>query len=283
LWVDDAVVFSLVGAASYALASVLQHHAAVRQPEELAMRTGLLVRLARQPQWMLGNVLDGVGFVFQFLALRTGSLELVEPLLVVSLLFAVPIGAVIGRRRVSAVECVAALVVGAGLALFLVVARPGPGMPDASVAGWTILGAVTASVVLGAVALGWGSPRRKAVLWAVGAGVAFGYVAAVTEFCGHLLRRGWLHMLSSWAPYALIVAGLTAVLLTSSAFQAGLLRLSLPTMSVVQPLAAIAIGQFLFGEHISSHGSAGVWEVLGLAIMTVGVFALAGPETADIA
>jgi hypothetical protein len=281
--VQAAVVYSLVGAACYALASVLQHHSAVRQPTELAMRTGLLVRLARQPQWMLGNALDAVGFVFQFLALRTGSLELVEPLLVVSLLFAVPIGAAIGHRRVSGLECGAALVVAGGLGLFLAVARPGPGMPDATGAGWAALAGVTAVVVAGAVVLGRGAPRRKAVLWAAGAGVAFGYVAAVTEFCGHLLRRGWVHMLSSWAPYALIVGGLTAILLTSSAFQAGVLRLSLPTMSVVQPLAAIAIGQILFGEHIDSHGAAGVWEVLGLLFMTLGVFVLAGPETAAMA
>jgi hypothetical protein len=80
--------------------------------------------------------------------------------------------------------------------------------------------------------------------------------------------------LSTWEPYALLAGGAVALLLTQSAFHAGALRLSLPTLTVAQPLVAVVIGLGLFGEHVNSHGLAPVWEGLGLAMVVVGVFAL---------
>jgi hypothetical protein len=89
------------------------------------------------------------------------------------------------------------------------------------------------------------------------------------------LDAGVLHTLATWAPYALVAGAVVALLLTQSAFHAGALRLSLPTLTVAQPLVAGAIGLGVFGEHIDSRGVAPFLEVLGLALVTVGVFVLA--------
>ena len=270
------VGLSLVSAASYGLAAVLQHYAAIREPPELSMRAGLVVRLAHRPMWLIGSALDGVGYLFQFLALRRGSLTLVEPLLVLSLVFALPVAARLDRRLASRTEVLSSLVVVGGLTLFLTVARPGVGRPHASVIAWIILSAVMATFCgLVALAARGDSKVRAAVLFAVGSGAAFGYVAAVTERTGHLLDSGALHTLTTWTPYALVAGGVVALLLTQSAFHAGALRLSLPTLTIAQPLVAISIGLGFFGEHINTAGLAPGFEVLGLALATVGVFALA--------
>ena len=87
------VVLSLASAAFYGLAAVLQHEAAVQEPPNLSMQAGLLIRLVARPRWLLGTALDCVAYVFQFLALRRGSLALVEPILVLSLVFALPVAA----------------------------------------------------------------------------------------------------------------------------------------------------------------------------------------------
>jgi len=270
------VLLSLASAASYGLAAVLQHQAAIREPPELSLRAGLLVSLAHRPLWLVGNALDGVGYLFQFLALRRGSLALVEPLLVLSLVFALPAGAWLEHRRVSTSDITSTGMVAAGLALFLGVARPGIGHPHASGLAWAILTAAIA-VSCGAMVLGAhsGSRRRAAVLLAAGSGTSFGYVAAVTERTGHILNAGVVHTLMTWAPYGLLVGGVAALLLTQSAFHAGALRLSLPTLTVAQPLVAVAIGLGFFGEHIDSRGPAPVFELLGLVLVTVGVFLLA--------
>ncbi len=270
------VVLSLASAASYGLAAVLQHQAAIREPPELSLRAGLLVSLARRPLWLVGNGFDGVGYLFQFLALRRGSLALVEPLLVLSLVFALPVAAWLEHRRVSAADVASTSIIAAGLALFLGVARPGIGHPHASGVAWAILSSAIA-VCCGALVLGarGGSRRRAAVLLAAGSGTAFGYVAAVTERTGHILDAGVVHTLTTWAPYALLAGGVAALLLTQSAFHAGALRLSLPTLTVAQPLVAVAIGLGFFGEHVDSRGVAPLLELLGLVLMTAGVFFLA--------
>ena len=270
------VLLALASAAAYGLAAVLQHRAAVREPPALSMRAGLLVRLAGRPMWLAGVALDGSGYVLQFLALRRGSLPLVEPFLVLNLVFALPVAAWLDHRRVSHSELAWAAVIAAGLALFLAAARPGIGHPDASGAAWALLGAATA-VACGILALGarGGPAPRAAVLLAVGSGTAFGYVAAVTERTGHLLDAGVVHALATWPPYALVVGGAVALLLTQSAFHAGALRLSLPTLTVAQPVVAVAIGVGIFGEHVDTNGLAPLVEALGLALVTAGVFALA--------
>jgi drug/metabolite transporter (DMT)-like permease len=226
--------------------------------------------------WLLGSALDGVGYLFQFLALRRGSLTLVEPLLVLSLVFALPVAAWLEHRPASRSELVAASVIAAGLALFLTEARPGVGHPTASGAQWAVL-TVAVAGWCGAMALGArGSSRvRAAVLLAIGSGTAFGYVAAVTERAGHLLNAGVVRTLTSWVPLALLGGAAIALMLTQSAFHAGALRLSLPTLTIAQPLVAIVIGLAFFGEHIHSGGLASVLEIFGLVLMTGGVFALA--------
>jgi drug/metabolite transporter (DMT)-like permease len=243
------VVLSLASATCYGLAAVLQQRAAVQEPPQLSMRAGLLVRLVRRPWWLLGNALDGVGYILQFLALRRGSLTLVEPFLVLSLVVSLVATARFERRPVSRRGLVSAGVIMAGLVLFLVVAQPGEGHPRGSTAVWVGLSAgvvlVCIAVVLGARGA---SPRRAAVLFALGSGVTFGYVAAVTELAGHLLDHGVVHLLTTWVPYA--------------------------TLTVAPPMVGIAIGLGVFGEHINTHGLAPVFEVVGLVVVVAGVYAL---------
>jgi drug/metabolite transporter (DMT)-like permease len=274
------IVLSLASAVCYGLATVLQHRAAIQEPRRLSMRAGLLVRLVRRPWWLLGNVFDGVGYILQFLALRRGSLVLVEPFLVLSLVVSLVAMARLERQPISRRGLASAGVIMAGLVLFLVVAQPGEGHPRASDAVWVGLSLavlmVCVVVVLGARGA---PPRRAAVLFAVGSGAAFGYVAAVTEHAGHLLDHGAGHLFATWVPYALAVGAGAALLLTQSAFHAGTLHLSLPTLTVAQPVVAIAIGLGVFGEHIATHGLAPVFEVIGLVVVVAGVYTLTASAT----
>lgn len=276
------MVLALCGAACYGVASVLQHQAAETQPPELTMRAGLIIRLARNPRWLLGNGLDVAGFACQLLALRKGPLTLVEPLLVTSLLFAFPVAALLRRQRVSLAELSAAGVVAASLGLFLAVARPSQAVPAAPASGLIALSVVAAAAVGASVLVAkWSTRSGAGLLLAAGGGIAFGYMAAVTSLTWRVLTHGVLQVLGSWEPYAVAVSGIAGILLTQSAFGSGVLRLSLPTLTVVQPLVAILIGLLLLGERIDSHGLASLWEVLGLAVMAFGVFALARPEFPD--
>jgi drug/metabolite transporter (DMT)-like permease len=265
------VLECLAGAACYAVSSVLQQRVASAQPDDLSMRPGLILRLARSGRWMLGNLMDVGGFVFQLLALRRAALALVEPLFVIGLVFSIAGAALAGRRRPTRSEWSSSLLVVAGLALFIAVAQPGPGHPNASAAAWISLFVLTAIVVGGSVLLATGSSRRRALLLGAATGVLYGVTSAVTERTGHVLNGGVLHALSSWAPYTLAVISILGLVLNQSAYQAGDLRLSLPLLTVLEPIVAVVIGQTLFGEHIASSALAVTGEVAGLILMTLGV------------
>ncbi len=269
-----AVIFSLLGAACYAVSSVLQQKSASAQPPELSLRPGLLIALFRSPLWLIGGLGDIGGYAFMFFALRSGSLALVTPLFVVGLVFSIIGAAYAEHRRPTRSEWWSSGVIVVGLALFLAAARPGRGHPHATTSGWIALFVVSAVVVGGAVLLARFS-RQRALLLGVATGVVFGLTSATTERTGRLLNHGILHTLTTSTPYLLVVVGALGLLLNQSAFQAGSLRLSLPIMTVLEPLTAILIGQALFGEHIASGAGARTGEVIGLALMTVGVFALA--------
>lgn len=271
-----AVLFSLVGALCYAASSILQQQAAAAQPPETSLRPRLLLRLLRSKRWMLGNLADVGGYAMQFLALRVGALALVMPLFVTGLAFSILGNAFFQRRRPNRKEWLGSAATVAGLGVFVGVAQPGPGHPHASALGWAVLFAVTGTVTAIAIAFARGTPRRRALMLSVATGILYGVTAAITEHTGNVLDGGLLHALTTWAPYALTVVSIAGLLVNQSAYQAGDLRWSLPLLTVLEPIVAILIGQFLFAERIASGAGARTGAGLGLVTMVIGVFWLTG-------
>ena len=111
-----------------------------------------MLRLARRPLWLAGMAADAVGFVCHAAALGAGRLVIVQPLLATSLVFALPLSAALERRRVTARELRAALVVIAGLAAFLLLRRPQRRARGRARSRWLAAFAV-AGVVSGAASL----------------------------------------------------------------------------------------------------------------------------------
>src|SRR5579875_63469 len=92
-------VAALGAALLFALASVLQHRSAERESEEATFRVHHMGRLVLRPVWLAGILADAGGYVLQFIALRQGTLVVVQVLLVSGLLFALPLAAAFNRRR----------------------------------------------------------------------------------------------------------------------------------------------------------------------------------------
>jgi len=271
-----AVVAALGAALLYAVASVLQHRAAVAQPEGRSLRLSLLAGLARRTSWLVGVLADGAGYVAQFVALSVGALVVVQPLMVLGLLFAVPLGAWVSGERLRRSDNLAALGVCIGLALFLVAASPAAGRSSIRASTWLVLlsagcGSAGALVLAGQRA---GGPAR-AVLFAAASGVLYGISAALTKTTGQLFADVGLRTLLHWPPYALVVVGLAGLLVGQSAFAAGRLELSLPTMSVLDPVVSVLIGATAFHETLAGSVGAVAAEVGGLVLVVAGVYLLA--------
>jgi drug/metabolite transporter (DMT)-like permease len=274
---DLAVVALSLGAGFlYALTSVLQHGAMRGIPSERSMRPALLLDLLRDRRWLFSNVVDAGGYILQFLALRAGSLLVVETLLVTGLLFAMPLGAAASHRRPQPLDWLATTAVVVGLSGFLVAGRPVVGAGNTSRAGWVTIAAVCALVIIGLVAVAErGRERWKAPALGAASGVVFGLTAALAKASGHLLDRGFVHMLGSWQPYALAALAAFGVIISQSAFQAGPLQASLPLLTITEPLTASVIGLAAFHEHIAMHGPRAVAEAVAVVVLTAGVMVLA--------
>ncbi|HEY7264482.1 MAG TPA: DMT family transporter [Trebonia sp.] len=276
-----AVLLAIAASFCTATASLAQRQGAKSVQTTGGFDVRLILRLARQPIWLLGIVSMIAGFGFQLTALRYGPLALVQPILALELLLVFGFLAIAGRRhmRIKNRDWMGAVAMSAGLAVFLRVASPSGGRLHAAGFLWLLAGLATLGVVLGAVAFGHGrhsagSPTRRAAVLGAATGVAWGFVAAVIKELSSHLGDGIGAVFSTWSLYALLAVGAAAMLLASHALAAGPLAASQPGFTILDPLAAALLGVFLFGENIQ----AGPWdltgEALALALVVVGAATL---------
>ncbi|GAB2922134.1 DMT family transporter [Rhodococcus aerolatus] len=274
----SAVLLALVAAVFVAVGIVVRQRSTDHVPAEDGMGGAMAATLVRQPMWWAGTASAVGGFVFQALALGRGSLLLVQPVLVSSLLVALPLSARLSHRRVTRTEWTWAVLLTAAIAVFVVVGDPRPGHQRPTGPAWAAVAAAATVVVVGCVlgARRARPGRDRAVLLAVPTAVLFALVAVLTTVSVHRLGRGGLtELLSSPAPYALVVVAALGTVLQQSAFHAGALQTSVPTMIVLEPVVAVALGLVVLGEELRVGGTGVVTIAVAVVVMVVSTVALA--------
>jgi drug/metabolite transporter (DMT)-like permease len=271
-----AVALALFAALLFALGTVLQQRVAAESDSAEAMRAGFLVRLARQPRWLAGIAADAAGFVCQAAALGVGRLVVVQPLLATTVVFALPLGAWIGGQRAGRREWLAALLVTAGLAVFLVVGDPHGGSDDATATAWAISGAAIA-VAAGVLVLAAAGkpPALRAALLGSATGLLFGLSAALTKATVERLDGGLIDVVADWHLYALIVVGYVSMMLSQASLQAGALAPAVATQMVLDPVVSLLLGIFAFGERLHETAVGAAASIAALCVMFGGLVVLA--------
>lgn len=272
-----AIPLALAAALLYAIAAVLQQKTAAEAPQHKAMRPSLMFHLLRQPRWLLGYAADWTAFGCEAVALGLGSLIVVQPLLSSGLLFALLIDARWFHRPMSRTDWLAAGALTFGLVAFIAAGAPKGGVDRGALSTWLVWGApAVVLVVFGVVAGFRTSGTRRAVLFALTTGAAYGLTAALTKSTVSLLGDGLGTALTSWEPYVLTAFAGIGMLANQSAFQAGSLTAALPTQVCTAQVIGVALGVAVFQERLSTD-TALEWGVVGLAIaaMAFGVVQLA--------
>lgn len=280
----DLVAFfvALLAALLFAVGAVMQQRAAAEVPDEDALGVGLITRLIRRPIWLIGTAADSLGYVAQAVALAFGSLLLVQPLLASMLLFALPLGAMIAHRRLRVSDGVWAVVLTAGLAIFLIAGDPSEGIDNAPFRDWIPALVVIVPVTLGCLLVAVRSRGAvRAVALASATGILYGVAAAYTKTVMGLLDEGIVPVITSWETYVLIAAAGLGTYLQQSAFQAGDLGASLPAASVLEPVVGVGLGIAVLQEDIRADGLG--WILIGVAAaaMVAGTVALARSQAAS--
>jgi drug/metabolite transporter (DMT)-like permease len=225
-------------------------------------------------RWWLGALAAFGGFLLQAVALGLGSVLLVQPLIVLSVLFALPIEQWLYRWNPSARQWLWGVLLAVGVGAFVLFARPVPALIGPQ---WWILVLVVGflfGLMIAMVVYAERSPRApRALLYGTVAGSLFGIVAVLINTIG----LDWQHPLQTLAHpalYMLIVVGTAAIVSQQRAFAAGRVQASFPAMTVAEPIVSMALGMAVLGEKLNRHTWATAVSLLGLALMVAGVLRL---------
>ncbi|MFF5157369.1 hypothetical protein ACFY3N_14105 [Streptomyces sp. NPDC000348] len=269
-----AVLLSLVSAVAYAAAAVAQERLASR-----SFGAGTL-RLLADGAWWGAVALNASAALLHVVALTYGPLTVVQPLGALTLVAAVPLGARLAGRPVSAAEWRGTALTLAGLAAVLVTAS-GPAPDDVLSVPEALAVAVGTASLIGL--LSWPG-SRPGLRHATASGAASGVASALTQTVTVAAtdRSGPLPGVQV-AVVALLVAAFAAggLLLSQTAYRGGL-GAPLAVVTLTNPLAAAVIGLSLLGERLRG-GPAGILLALtgaGLASWGVLLLSRAAPRPA---
>ncbi|MFI7608404.1 hypothetical protein ACIBTV_25090 [Micromonospora sp. NPDC049366] len=261
--------FLAIGAAlCSASAAILQSIGVRRLSATAHLDPRLLLRLVRNGPYATGLALDGASSLLTFTALRMLPIFAVQAVGAANLGMVALIAMIVLRVRLTVLDWTAIAGVIAGLVLLVLSAEAGPPGEVPVSAGWWLLGVVVA-VAVGAYL---SSPRMCGpAIPGVLAGLSFGSAALGARLLARADSAGALF--GNPATYAVLLAGLTGVLLYAAALQRGSVTVASASSIVGQTVAPAITGWLLLGDRVRP-GFTPI-AVLGFALAVAGAVALA--------
>jgi drug/metabolite transporter (DMT)-like permease len=283
---DFAALIALCAALASAIGDVVRQRSAQEITDKPVVGHLELFRLSlRDTRWWLGGAGAVANYSLQAAALALGSVILVTALQVTSLLFALPIYARLAGHRVTRWEWVWAVLLAGALAVVVTVGDPDAGHSRGSPATWmavaVLMGPVLVLCVLGARV--WSGGPAAPVLLAVVAGSSLALFAVLTKGAVEVVEGGFGALLRAPEAYCLIPAALAGMIFQQSAFRAGALTASLPTVTVAKPVVASLLGVLVLGETLRADGPEVLVLIAAAVVVIVSTIGLARGEAASIA
>ncbi len=228
--------------------------------------------------WWIGAVIAVGGFVLQAAALATGPVLLVQPLIVLSIAFAIPIEAGLAGAATRPAQWLWAGLLVAGVAAFVIFARPVRSKIGPQTWILALVVVVLLAILVAMVIHAERTPTaHRALLRGTVAGSMFGIAAVLLNALGHRWEHP-LRILASPALYLLVVVALIGLYFQQRAFLAGAVHASFPALTIAELLVSMGLGLAILGEKFNRHTWATAVSLAGLAVTIVAVLRLAGHE-----
>lgn len=271
--VTAAVVLAVLTSVANAASATLQWQATADAPAE-RRGLGLVAYLFGRRDYLLAVGALTVSFLLQAAALHEGDLALVQPLLVLELPFTLILAAAWLGVGLDLREVIGAVAIGAGLALFLGAGAPHGGRDGLPADAWLATAAVTVTVVAVLLVAAVGrAPVHRAVLLSAASGVEFSITALLVKAVTDRTGSGLVHLFAGWPLYAMVAAGVLAVLLQQQGFRAGPIAAAKPSTTVAATLGSVLIAVVVLREELRG-GLLVLPEVAGIALLVAGVVEL---------
>lgn len=280
---DIAVFLALAAALVSAIGSVIRQRSAQEIVDKPVGHWELFRLSLRDARWWLGGAAAVANYALQAAALSLGSVMLVTALQVTVLLFALPINAVLTRHRVTRWEWLWATLLAIAVAVVLVVGNPAQGQQRASPETWIVVSAVMGpALVLCVVGARIWSGAVAAVLLAMVAGSSLALFAVLTKGVVEAGEGGVASLLRTPELYAWIAIALAGMVFQQSAFRAGALTASLPTMTLAKPVVGWILGITVLSETLRVDDEQVFVLAVAVIVMIVATVALARGEAATM-
>jgi drug/metabolite transporter (DMT)-like permease len=267
-----AALLALVAAAFFALAATLWQRATLNLSEVSLRHPATFIALFIQWVWLLGLAAQGVGVLLQGAALDRGRLAIVQPLLVTSVIFAMPLGHFLTGQRITGRQVLGAVVTVVGLAVFAVVGDPAGGVDNAPNSEWLVAFLVIGLLCAALLFYGnQGDTTVRAATYGVVAGMLFGVSATLMKPVVEAMHSDGWGVLTGWQLWVLAATGIVGFLLQQISLATGKLVTSVAAVSVANPIVSVTLGAVLLEERLSRPTWHVVVAICALAVALFGV------------
>ncbi|MEV5408967.1 DMT family transporter [Thermopolyspora sp. NPDC052614] len=260
------ITIALVGALGYALGAALQQHVAVAD--------GATLQLVKRPRWWIGGAIGFAGATLHAVALSFAPLIVIQPVSVTTLVFAVPLAAMLYGRRPHRLEIIGSIAVTAGLlGLMMLVPTHNvtPVLTNREAVGFiAVVGLVVVVCYLFARRL---TGAAKALALAVPAGAVTASVSTFVRVVGGGLEGDFSRLLH-WFTLAVPVLLVWAVVLLQKSYAVGYFGVAYAVVQVVDPVTSILAGVLLLGEPVPTGVGNVIPAILASGVLIVGTVML---------
>lgn len=286
-WIGIPV--ALVGAVFLALGAQFQHRGVgrvERDTGEIDTTPGLspqqILLLLARPSWVIGTLLLGFAVVLQLTSLYLAPIIVVQPLGAIALVITAVVNARISKVALDRKSILAITFCVGGVGIFVTVAAF---TAKSTAVDATQLGVILA--LLGVITMGFSlafaflRDRFKAIMYILGAGVLYGFVATLAKVVIDRAKTGDFDFLTILCIIGLLAAAALGGYFVQNAYSTGPPDLVIAGLTVVDPLVAVTIGIVVLQEA----AGASVFAVIaylaagGLAIYGVLLLAKHHPQS----
>ncbi|TFC12213.1 multidrug DMT transporter permease [Cryobacterium algoritolerans] len=275
------IPLALVGAVFLSLGAQFQHRGVTKVEARTVEVTGglnprQLALLLGRPSWVFGTLMLGLAILFQLSSLNFAPIIVVQPLGAVALVITSILNARVSGVKVNRASKVAIGMCVGGVGLFVTVAAFTA--VDKPVTDTNL---VTILIMLGLVLLVFGSlfvflrTRFQAILYIIGAGVLYGFVATLAKVIINRTQNGNFEWLTLTCVAGLLLGAALGAYFVQNAYASGPPDLVIAGLTVIDPLIAVGIGIVVLGEVAQAPAWAAVAFIVAGAVAIYGVFLLA--------
>jgi drug/metabolite transporter (DMT)-like permease len=277
------IPIALIGAVFLSLGAQLQHRGVAKVDSETAtdaakggLDLGQLRRLLSRPSWVTGTLMLGAAIVLQLTSLAFAPLIVVQPLGAFALVVTAIVNSRVMRHKLNRLTVLATcLCVGGVGAFVLVAAFQAREVPITERELVEILLILSGVLVLAALMFALFRKSMRALVYVIGAGVLYGFVATLAKVVIARVEQREFDLLTAICVVALIAAVALGAYFVQNAYASGPPDLVIAGLTVIDPLVAVTIGIAILNEAVQVGPlTFAVWAVTG-AVAVAGVFLLA--------